>query len=449
MHGLWTMVRDGGWGALFALFLGVLGLLIALGAVVALMASRRAGYYVGVAALLVASLTAGVGLLGMSIGWHKVQAAAAGGLVSGVTQERLLEEGYREAQDSAKVGFGAALLPLLLGAIAVLAGAGARRKDAPPPQAWRPLGAPPPPPAGGNGGRWAFGSIAILLALITSGGALAATTTDPPKGKYDFAPDDTDAWKLAEARENADKDPDAGCDQLDDVLARFWLASDRDEWPRHFARDPATLIPDWKTTATTCARRIWENVKKDGTWTRPPATGATWVAVTPRDWDRALLLQSPLLVDEALHAEILAAPTPLVKRQLGDGGITPDLRDVLGVLAGDAGAPPPSAKTVTGATSVSGRLPPEVIRRIVQRHMGAIRTCYSDGLRKNPDLSGKVNVSFVIGRDGDVTSAKSTDYTLPDAAVRACIVKVFRTMTFPQPEGGIVTVHYPIVLEST
>jgi hypothetical protein len=54
-------------------------------------------------------------------------------------------------------------------------------------------------------------------------------------------------------------------------------------------------------------------------------------------------------------------------------------------------------------------------------------------------------VRFVIDRRGNVSSAKSDPSTrLSDAGVVACVVHAFSNMAFPEPEGGIVTVLYPI-----
>ena len=97
-----------------------------------------------------------------------------------------------------------------------------------------------------------------------------------------------------------------------------------------------------------------------------------------------------------------------------------------------------------GGYSVSGRLPPEVIQRIVRQNFGRFRACYEDGLRTNPSLQGRVTVRFVIGRDGAVSNASDGGSDLPDAGVVACVVRAFRGLSFPQPEGGIVTVTYPI-----
>lgn len=97
-----------------------------------------------------------------------------------------------------------------------------------------------------------------------------------------------------------------------------------------------------------------------------------------------------------------------------------------------------------GATNVSGRLPPEVIQRIVRQNFGRFRLCYESALKNNPNLQGRVVVSFVIGRDGSVSSVGGGG-DIPDAGVISCVAGQFRGLTFPQPEGGIVTVSYPIV----
>jgi Ca-activated chloride channel family protein len=100
-----------------------------------------------------------------------------------------------------------------------------------------------------------------------------------------------------------------------------------------------------------------------------------------------------------------------------------------------------------GATTVTGSLPPEVIQRIVRQNYGRFRLCYENGLRNNPNLQGKVSVRFVIARDGSVTNVGNAGSDLPDASVVACVMQSYRGLSFPQPEGGVVTVVYPILFE--
>jgi hypothetical protein len=98
--------------------------------------------------------------------------------------------------------------------------------------------------------------------------------------------------------------------------------------------------------------------------------------------------------------------------------------------------------------TTNGRLPAEIIQRIVRQNMGRYRACYEGGLRVNPSLEGRVAVRFVIDRRGIVSVAQDAggESDLPNEAVRSCIVKSFYSLEFPSPNDGTVTVTYPIVL---
>ena len=111
-------------------------------------------------------------------------------------------------------------------------------------------------------------------------------------------------------------------------------------------------------------------------------------------------------------------------------------------LCGD----PPGAASGSGClTTVSGRLPPEIVQRIVRQNFGRFRLCYQQGMEaKGNSLSGRVAVKFVIGRDGSVASASNGGSDLPDAQVVSCVVRAFAGLSFPAPEGGVVSVTYPI-----
>jgi len=113
-----------------------------------------------------------------------------------------------------------------------------------------------------------------------------------------------------------------------------------------------------------------------------------------------------------------------------------------GLPSGTRQTKPPAVRE--GATAVSGRLPPEVIQRVVRQSFGRFRACYANGLRNNPTLQGTVNVRFVISPTGAVSAASNAGSTLPDGAVVSCVVSAFAGLSFPQPEGGIVAVTYPI-----
>jgi hypothetical protein len=140
----------------------------------------------------------------------------------------------------------------------------------------------------------------------------------------------------------------------------------------------------------------------------------------------------------------------------GGGGVTgsgPFTLGFGGLGTSSLGTRPPKAtpaaaapRLQAGSVTVTGRLPPEVIQRIVRQNYGRFRLCYENGLRSDPQLHGRVSVRFVIAPDGSVSSSQDAGSSLPAPGVVACIVRGFTNLSFPQPEGGTVQVVYPIDL---
>jgi hypothetical protein len=114
-------------------------------------------------------------------------------------------------------------------------------------------------------------------------------------------------------------------------------------------------------------------------------------------------------------------------------------------FVGGRGHKTSAPRMTIGSTVISGRIPAEVIQRIVRQNFGRFRLCYENGMRNNPSLAGRVSVAFVIGRDGAVSSVQNGGSDMPDAGVVSCVVRSFYGLSFPAPEGGIVTVTYPLL----
>jgi hypothetical protein len=93
--------------------------------------------------------------------------------------------------------------------------------------------------------------------------------------------------------------------------------------------------------------------------------------------------------------------------------------------------------------SIGGRLPPEAIQRVVRASFGAMDVCYEAGLRRAPDLRGRVVVKARIAPDGAVDTVLDAGSDLPDAGVVRCVVRTFATLAFPRSGAGPVTVLYP------
>ena len=110
----------------------------------------------------------------------------------------------------------------------------------------------------------------------------------------------------------------------------------------------------------------------------------------------------------------------------------------------DASAPE-SEGTANELSVVSERLPPELIQSVVRKAYGFFRGCYEQGLGRNPNLTGKVTARFVIELDGTVSHASDGGSDLSEPDVVKCIVSQFFKIQFPPPDGGIVTVVYPMI----
>ncbi len=142
---------------------------------------------------------------------------------------------------------------------------------------------------------------------------------------------------------------------------------------------------------------------------------------------------------------------------VGDSGAR-----VLGVLSADAsglsallgaqagaglGSAPAPSPAQAGAPSVVGDYPKEIVRRYVRRQLSRIRACYERVLAQHPALETKLVVEFVIGKDGNVRSAKAATPS-NDPSLDACVLAVIARIQFPTPKSGTIVVRYPFVFRA-
>lgn len=116
-----------------------------------------------------------------------------------------------------------------------------------------------------------------------------------------------------------------------------------------------------------------------------------------------------------------------------------------GANSQEAAPKPPVPQVRMGTATLSGAMPPEIVQRVVRQNYARFRLCYEQGLTKNPKLEGRVTVRFVIGRNGSVSHVSNGGSDIPDSTVVECVMRAYYGLSFPQPEGGIVTVVYPIL----
>jgi hypothetical protein len=379
------MMREGGWGATWALVFCALGVIAGIVALSLLPVSRKTGHVVGVVALMLSFLAPAVGLLAMARQRHGVDEAVARESERPGRSARMRHDGYRESQSAARIGFYACIAPLLLGATAAFLGT-RKMEDAKVPRA--------------------FAGVTCGFAFLTGLGACAASNGPLPPDVSLEASRLQDA--AAEIRNVSGGGLGAGCWDLEHTVNElYWHSTDKKEWPRHFDPELRVIVPDFDALASQCVRSRMSYAAQND------------------------LLTSPLLVDDALKKEI---------GEVHSGGWTSDTS--IGDSFADRGLP---GKVTLGSPTVSGRLPPEVIQRIVRYNTGRYRRCYADGLARSSSLHGRITVKFTIGHDGAVASTSNGGSDLGDPAVVKCVVQAFENLSFPQPEGGNVTVQFPLV----
>ncbi len=102
--------------------------------------------------------------------------------------------------------------------------------------------------------------------------------------------------------------------------------------------------------------------------------------------------------------------------------------------------------TEVGRVEVNaGSMDREVIRRVIRSHMPEVKFCYERALMAQKDLSGRVQVKFMISPTGKVTASVVEASTLRSPTTEQCVAEAVRRWDFPKPPSGIVSVTYPFV----
>jgi TonB family protein len=88
------------------------------------------------------------------------------------------------------------------------------------------------------------------------------------------------------------------------------------------------------------------------------------------------------------------------------------------------------------------------IQRVVKARSRGVQYCYDKALAANPELSGKLMVSWRIGLDGRVAKARVESNTLGNRDVGNCVQRAIKRWRFPKPEGGQCQIRYPFVFSA-
>ena len=97
----------------------------------------------------------------------------------------------------------------------------------------------------------------------------------------------------------------------------------------------------------------------------------------------------------------------------------------------------------TGTAETEGGLTREQVNRVVRAHAAAIRYCYEKELQRQSNLSGKVELFWVIRPSGIVDRSKIAATTLGSRAVEGCMERQVKNWQFPRSDRETIVQSYP------
>lgn len=96
--------------------------------------------------------------------------------------------------------------------------------------------------------------------------------------------------------------------------------------------------------------------------------------------------------------------------------------------------------------SSEGSLESSRISNVVDAGFQLYAHCFREGIGRNRYLSGRVLLHFTIDADGQVADVSDAGSDLPDLDAIDCVAQGFYALRFPAPEGGALSLTYPILL---
>jgi|SRR5688572_18119147 len=94
--------------------------------------------------------------------------------------------------------------------------------------------------------------------------------------------------------------------------------------------------------------------------------------------------------------------------------------------------------------STRGHMEPADVEAGIAPHSAALEACYVDGIKKRKWLGGKVQLTWQITRDGQVTQVVVADSDLGAWPIEKCLLEVARAATFAKPVGGDADFSLPL-----
>ncbi|MCA9544730.1 MAG: AgmX/PglI C-terminal domain-containing protein [Myxococcales bacterium] len=101
-----------------------------------------------------------------------------------------------------------------------------------------------------------------------------------------------------------------------------------------------------------------------------------------------------------------------------------------------------------GTAGITGFCKQADILRVVNARQRGIQYCYEKELARNPELNGKVTLSWRIGLDGSVQKVFVESSSLNNKTVEGCMTRQVQRWRFAKPEGGMCQIKFPFVFSA-
>lgn len=83
------------------------------------------------------------------------------------------------------------------------------------------------------------------------------------------------------------------------------------------------------------------------------------------------------------------------------------------------------------------------VHRVIFTKREQVKACYDSALRRNPELTGKLKLGWVVALNGKAKGVIARETSLSDGAFVGCIKTRLQTWQFPKPKNGEVFITYP------
>jgi TonB family protein len=303
---------------------------------------------------------------------------------------------------------------------------------------------------------WVFLAIMLLSALLHTAGVIWIESQPPPKRlRLEDFPDRFVKLMLPEDPPppvESPKDDGDGDEVASDEPDEAPTSSDKPEEPAGEEPDePVESAEDRQT-------RLEEEVSSQGLLAIIGTAGDTKSGSAVAD----LLSDAGSLSADVGSALANSAGVKVARHDADQAGLRGggggDAAASAGELGGAGGGPGGTVEVKqvelkgsvkTGSADIVSSSPEDTtsVARTMKRYTGRVKQCYEKELKGNPDLAGKVTVSFDIDTSGNVSGVAIAANTTGNSALADCIKNVVKRIRFvPPPEDEMEVAGYPFIL---